>query len=72
MTDRKDLSMHEPTFARIKEVRAQAIHHTRLARQFAVERRDLMQELIGQGVSQSDIARELGVSRQAIQKMLAC
>lgn len=64
--------MHEPTFARIKEVRAQAIHHTRLARQFAVERRDLMQELIGQGVSQSDIARELGVSRQAIQKMLAC
>ncbi|MFF7153970.1 hypothetical protein [Streptomyces sp. NPDC008139] len=72
MADRKDLSMYEPTFARIKEVRAQAIHHTRLARQLAVERRDLMQELIGQGVSQSDIARELGVSRQAIQKMLAC
>jgi DNA invertase Pin-like site-specific DNA recombinase len=68
----KDLTQHQPTFERIKEVRAKAIHHTRLARQFADERRDLMQELIDHGVSQSDIARELGVSRQAIQKMLAC
>jgi DNA invertase Pin-like site-specific DNA recombinase len=71
MADTKDLSKHEPTFARIKEVRAQAIHHTRLARQFAAERRDLMQGLIDQGVSQADIARELGVTRQAVQKMLA-
>ncbi|TFV33761.1 helix-turn-helix domain-containing protein [Streptomyces sp. T1317-0309] len=30
-----------------------------------------MQSLIDQGVSQADIARELGVSRQAVQKMLA-
>ncbi|HZM56922.1 MAG TPA: hypothetical protein VFC03_18040 [Acidimicrobiales bacterium] len=29
---------------RIKEVRAQAIEHTRQARRFAVERRDLMQD----------------------------
>ena len=72
MGDAKDLSAHESTLARIKEVRAQAIHHTQLARRFAVERRDLMQGLIDQGVSQTDIARELGVSRQAIQKMLAC
>jgi DNA invertase Pin-like site-specific DNA recombinase len=71
MADTKDLSKHEPTFARIKEVRAQAIHHIRLARQFAAERRDLMQGLIDQGVSQADIARELGVTRQAVQKMLA-
>lgn len=68
----KDLSQHEPTLDRIKEVRAQAIHHTRLAREFAAERRDLMQGLLDRGVSQADIARELGVSRQAIQKMLAC
>jgi DNA-binding XRE family transcriptional regulator len=68
----KDLTQHEPTFERIKDVRAKAIHHTRMARQFADERRDLMQGLIDQGVTQSDIARELGVSRQAIQKMLAC
>jgi IS30 family transposase len=31
-------------------------------------RRDLMQELIRAGVSQAEIARQLGVSRQAIQK----
>lgn len=63
--------VHAQTFRRIKEVRAQAIEHTRLARQLAVERRKLMLELIDDGVSQSDIARELGVSRQAVQKMLA-
>jgi DNA-binding transcriptional regulator LsrR (DeoR family) len=62
---------HRETYDRIKEVRAQAIHHARLAQQFAGERRDLMQSLIAQGVTQSDIARELGVTRQAIQKMLS-
>jgi DNA invertase Pin-like site-specific DNA recombinase len=66
-----DLSAFEATFDQIKTAREQAIHHTRLARQFAIERRDLMQSLLDQGVSQSDIARELGVSRQAIQKMMA-
>jgi DNA-binding transcriptional regulator LsrR (DeoR family) len=64
-------SPHRETYDRIKEVRTQAIHHARLAQQFAKERRELMQGLIDQGVTQSDIARELGVSRQAIQKMLA-
>jgi DNA-binding XRE family transcriptional regulator len=64
-------SEHEESFGRIKEVRAQAIEHTRIARQLAVERRDLMRALMEQGVSQADIARELGVSRQAVQKMLA-
>ena len=63
---------HQETFERIKDVRAKALHHTRLAQQYAAERRVLMQGLIDQGVTQSDIARELGVSRQAIQKMLAC
>jgi DNA-binding XRE family transcriptional regulator len=61
----------EETFRRIKEVRAQALEHTRQARKFAAERRDLMQGLIDGGLSQADIARELGVSRQAIQKMMA-
>jgi DNA invertase Pin-like site-specific DNA recombinase len=65
-------SKHQDSFRRIKEVRAQAIEHTRLARQLAVERRELMRALIDDGVSQADIARELGVSRQAVQKMLAC
>ncbi|KUJ55830.1 Homeodomain-like domain-containing protein [Streptomyces sp. 3212.3] len=71
MADTKDLSVHQPTLSRIKEAREQAIHHARLAQQFAAERRGLMQSLIAQGVSQADIARELGVSRQAVQKMLA-
>ena len=62
MTNSED---HAETFRRIKEVRAQAIEHTRLARQLAVERRDLVQGLLDDGLSQSDIARELGVSRQA-------
>ena len=63
---------HQEKFDRIREVRAEAIKHTMLARQFSGERRDLMHGLMKDGVSQADIARELGVTRQAIQKMLAC
>ena len=62
---------HDETFRRIKDVRAQAIEHTRQARRLALERRDLMQSLLDDGLSQADIARELGVSRQAIQKMMS-
>lgn len=72
MSRQESNSAHAETMRRIKDVRAQAIEHTRLARQLAVERRDLMQSLIDDGVSQAQIARELGVTRQAIQKMLAC
>lgn len=72
MADTKDLSAHQPTLNRIKEAREQALHHARLAQQLAAERRELMQDLIDQGVSRADIARELGVTRQAVQKMLAC
>jgi DNA-binding XRE family transcriptional regulator len=61
---------HQETIDRIKDVRARAIEHTRQARRLALERRDLMQSLIDDGWSQSDIARELDVSRQAIQKMM--
>jgi DNA-binding transcriptional regulator LsrR (DeoR family) len=67
-----DKRTHEGIFRRIKQVRAQAIEHTRQAQTLAVERRDLTQVLVKDGLSQSDIARELGVTRQAIQKMLAC
>jgi transcriptional regulator with GAF, ATPase, and Fis domain len=61
----------EETIERIKVVRAEAVEHTRQARRLAVERRDLMQSLIDRGWSQSDVARQLGVTRQAIQKMLS-
>jgi DNA invertase Pin-like site-specific DNA recombinase len=63
---------HEEAFRRLNEIRAQAIEHTRIARQLAAARRDLIRELIGQGVSQAEVARAMGVSRQAVQKMLAC
>ena len=63
---------HQDTFDRLRQVRAEAIEHTKRARQLAAERRDLIRQLIGDGLSQADIARELGVTRQAIQKMLAC
>lgn len=66
-----DEPSHQDLFRRIKEVRAEAIEHTRQARRLAGERRDLMQQLLDDGLSQADIARELGVSRQAIQKMMA-
>ena len=68
----KDTAAHEAEFARIREVRAQAIKHTLLAQEFARKRRDLVKGLIEQGLSQADIARELGVTRQAIQKWLSC
>jgi DNA-directed RNA polymerase specialized sigma24 family protein len=66
------MSSHQETFQRLKEVRAEALRHARLAQQLAAERRDLIRGLIAEGFSQADIARELGVTRQAIQKMLAC
>jgi DNA invertase Pin-like site-specific DNA recombinase len=66
-----DTSAHRQTFDRLRQVRAEALEHARLAQQLARERRDLIQGLIRAGFSQSDVARELGVTRQAIQKMLA-
>lgn len=61
----------EAVIVRIKAAREQALEHTRQARMFHDERRVLMQHLLDRGWSQADIARELGVTRQAIQKMMA-
>lgn len=55
---------------RLKEVRAAALEHARIARELARERRRLIEALLAKGLSQADIARELGVTRQAIQKMV--
>jgi DNA-binding XRE family transcriptional regulator len=63
---------HQQAFDRLRQVRAEALEHMRKAQQLARERRDLIRQLIDEGLSQADIARELGVTRQAIQKMLAC
>ena len=61
----------QETIRRLKEVRAQALEHFRIAQDLARERRDLIRGLTEEGISQAEIARELGVSRQAIQKMRA-
>jgi DNA-binding NarL/FixJ family response regulator len=58
-------------FQRLKQVRAAALEHYILAQQISRQRRTLIVELIESGYSQADIARELGVTRQAVQKMLA-
>ncbi|WP_310962430.1 TrfB-related DNA-binding protein [Nocardioides terrisoli] len=58
-------------FERLRDLRSSALAHARLARQLAEQRRDLISELVEAGYSQADVARELGVTRQAIQKMLA-
>jgi DNA-directed RNA polymerase specialized sigma24 family protein len=72
MTEKKpDISAYQETFRHLREVRDEALRHMRLAQQFHAERRDLLRSLIGDGFSQAEIARELGVTRQAIQKMLA-
>jgi DNA-binding NarL/FixJ family response regulator len=71
MTNDDDTSEHRETFRRLNEVRAEALKHARLAQQLAAERRGIIQSLIRDGYSQADIAREMGVTRQAVQKMLA-
>lgn len=58
-------------FEQLRQVREEALHHAREAQRLAAVRRELMKSLLADGVSQSDIAHELGVTRQAIQKMLA-
>jgi DNA-binding NarL/FixJ family response regulator len=71
MATSADIAAHEATLNRLRQVRDEAIKHARLARQLAAERREILRQLIAAGLSQADIARELGVTRQAIQKMLA-
>jgi DNA-directed RNA polymerase specialized sigma24 family protein len=61
----------DETFERLRRVRAEALEHARRARELSGERRALIQSLVADGFSQADIAREMGVSRQAVQKMLA-
>ena len=41
------------------------------AMELARERRRIMEALLAEGFSQADLARELGVTRQVIQKMIA-
>jgi DNA-binding NarL/FixJ family response regulator len=71
MTSKTVADTDRDRFQRLNEVRAAALAHARQARQLSEQRRLLIAELIDSGYSQSDIAREMGVTRQAVQKMLA-
>jgi transcriptional regulator with GAF, ATPase, and Fis domain len=62
---------HARMLKELKQVRAAAIEHAQAARELARERRRLIDALLAEGFSQADLARELGVTRQAIQKMIA-
>ena len=62
---------HRETFRRLNAVRSEALQPAREARRSAAQRRELIQGLINDGVSQAESAREMGVTRQAVQKMLA-
>lgn len=71
MTSKEVAPKDHATFRRLNEVRAAAVEHARMARQLSEQRRALIGELVRAGYSQADIAREMGVTRQAVQKMLA-
>lgn len=71
MSKEAEASEHQEMIARLKEVRAAAIEAARRMAELARERRRIMDALLAEGFSQADLARELGVTRQAIQKMIA-
>ena len=71
MTKQVETAEHQEMVARLTEVRAAAIEAARRMTELALERRRIMEELLAEGFSQADLARELGVTRQAIQKMIA-
>jgi DNA-binding NarL/FixJ family response regulator len=71
MTPKPVAANDRKLFRELNQIRADALEHVRLARQLSSQRRTLINQLIDAGYSQSDIAREMGVTRQAVQKMLA-
>ena len=54
----------------LKQVRASTVEHYFKALELARERRKLIEVFLADGFSQADIGREMGVSRQAIQKWI--
>lgn len=55
----------------LKQVRAAAIEHFRALRELFRLRRQLSDALLVEGFAQADLARELWVTRQTIQKVVA-
>jgi DNA-binding transcriptional regulator YiaG len=54
----------------LKQVRASTVDHYFKALEGARERRKLIEAFLAEGFSQADLGRELGVTRQAIQKWI--
>lgn len=71
MSKQFELAAHLELLDELKQARAAAIEHTLAARELARQRRQMIDALLAEGFSQADLARELGVTRQAIQKMIA-
>lgn len=71
MAKHVDSPAHAALLDQLKTVRVAAIEHARATQELARQRRQLIEALLTEGFSQSDLARELGVTRQAIQKMVA-
>lgn len=71
MVKRIESAAHAELFEELKRVREAAIEHYVAAQRLNRQRRQLIDRLLGEGFSQADVARELGVTRQAIQKMMA-
>jgi DNA-directed RNA polymerase specialized sigma24 family protein len=62
---------HAELFEELKRVREAAIEHYVAAQRLHRQRRQLIGTLLAEGFSQADVARELGVTRQSVQKMMA-
>jgi SOS response regulatory protein OraA/RecX len=58
-------------FDELRRVKAKARSHCVKAQEFHRQRKVMMRELMTKGFSQADIGRDLGVSRQAVQKILS-
>ncbi len=54
----------------LKQVRKSTVEHYFKALELARQRRKLIEAFLADGFSQADVGRELGVTRQAIQKMI--
>lgn len=71
MTKTFESPEHRKLLEELKDVRAQAIEQMQVVVKLAQERRRIIESLLAEGFSQADVARELGVTRQAIQKMIS-
>jgi DNA invertase Pin-like site-specific DNA recombinase len=56
---------------RLEALRVEAREHARLAGELAEARRQLIRSLLAEGVSQAAIARRLGITRGAVQRLLS-